>query len=61
MCDLGHHQNHDFGFIVDVPEIRALIDEARRIADSIPDNGARVDSAQTGVCPAARRRRMAAR
>ena len=44
MCDLGHHQNHDFGFIVDVPEIRALIDEARQIADSIPDNRARVEA-----------------
>ena len=30
MCDLSHHHS-DFGFIVDVPEIRALIDETPRL------------------------------
>jgi len=31
MCDLGHHDHHDhFGFLVDTPEIRALIDETTR-------------------------------
>ena len=29
MCDLGHDHKH-FGFLVDAPEIRALIDEAVR-------------------------------
>ena len=38
--DLEHHQHH-IRFIVDVPEIRALIDEARR-SRLDPDNGARV-------------------
>ena len=32
MCDLGHQHHGDFGFIVDVPEIRALIDETRRLS-----------------------------
>ena len=34
MCDFGqphHHDHKDFGFLVDVPEIRALIDETRRL------------------------------
>jgi predicted metal-dependent enzyme (double-stranded beta helix superfamily) len=44
MCDLEPHQHGDFGFIVDTPEIRALIDEARRVADRFPDNGARVEA-----------------
>src|ERR1041385_5077299 len=42
MCDLHHHQNGDFGFIVDVPEIRALVDETRRLTREIPDHAARV-------------------
>ncbi|MBI2186374.1 MAG: hypothetical protein HYU37_04540 [Acidobacteria bacterium] len=30
MCDLSHHHDADFGFIVDTPEIRALIEETER-------------------------------
>src|SRR5215510_13303626 len=43
MCDLNHHHT-DFGFIVDVPEIRALIDETHRLSRSIPDNATRVEA-----------------
>jgi predicted metal-dependent enzyme (double-stranded beta helix superfamily) len=44
MCDSGHHHapQEGFGFLVDAPEIRALIEEVRRITESIPDNEARV-------------------
>src|SRR4051794_16508670 len=44
MCDLSHHHHGDFGFIVDVPEIRALIDETRRLSGTIQDAAARVDA-----------------
>ena len=44
MCDLEHHAHQDFGFIVDVPEIRALVGEAQRIANTIADNTARVEA-----------------
>src|SRR6267142_7076408 len=44
MCDLIHHDHSDFGFIVDVPEIRALIDETRRLTGTIRDHGARVEA-----------------
>ena len=43
MCDLSHHHS-DFGFIVDVPEIRALIDETRRLSREIRQHAARVDA-----------------
>jgi len=42
MCDLSHHHHGDFGFIVDVPEIRALIAETRRLSLEIRDHAARV-------------------
>ena len=46
MCDMGHdHHNDDrkgFGFLVDTPEIRALIDETRRITKTIPADADRV-------------------
>ena len=36
MCDLGHHDHHDhFGFLVDTPKIRALIDETTRLTAAI--------------------------
>src|SRR5262245_27489087 len=41
MCDL-RHDHAEFGFIVDVPEIRALIDETRRVSRTIPDHATRV-------------------
>lgn len=44
MCDLHHHSSGDFGFIVDVPEIRALIDETRRLCREIREDAARVDA-----------------
>lgn len=46
MCDMGHDQHNDdrkgFGFLVDTPEIRALIDETRRITKTIPSDADRV-------------------
>jgi predicted metal-dependent enzyme (double-stranded beta helix superfamily) len=46
MCDFGkHHGDHqDFGFIVDVPDIRALVDETRRLTQAIADTPARVEA-----------------
>src|SRR5262245_34617610 len=44
MCNFGHDHNADFGFIVDVPEIRALIDETRHVAETIATNAVRVDA-----------------
>lgn len=46
MCDFGqpHDHHHDFGYLVDVPEIRSLIDETRRLTDAIPDTRKRVDA-----------------
>jgi predicted metal-dependent enzyme (double-stranded beta helix superfamily) len=43
MCDLGHHHEH-FGFLVDAPEIRALIAETARVTSAIRDDAARVDA-----------------
>ena len=47
MCDFGthhHHEPRDFGFLVDVPEVRALVDETRRLTAEIPDTAARVEA-----------------
>jgi predicted metal-dependent enzyme (double-stranded beta helix superfamily) len=45
MCDLGHPGAHDhYGFLVDVPEIRTLIDATRRAANDIDDTAARVEA-----------------
>ena len=47
MCDFGQPHNHgakDFGFLVDAPEIRALVDETRRLTRDIPDTAARVEA-----------------
>ena len=45
MCDLDHHHHDDhFGFLVDTPQLRALIDETRRLTASIPDVAARVEA-----------------
>ena len=43
MCDLGHDHAH-FGFLVDVPEIRALIAETARVTAAIRDDAARVEA-----------------
>jgi 3-mercaptopropionate dioxygenase len=44
MCNFGHDHSRDFGFIVDVPEIRALIDETRHVAGTITTNPLRVEA-----------------
>ena len=49
MCDFGKHHHHGddpkhFGFLVDVPEIRALIAETQRAAREIADTNARVEA-----------------
>jgi predicted metal-dependent enzyme (double-stranded beta helix superfamily) len=45
MCDFGtHHAHQDFGFLVDVPEIRALVEETRRLTAEIPDTPTRVEA-----------------
>jgi hypothetical protein len=45
MCDLGPaHDHQHFGFLVDTPEIRALIAETQRLTTAIPDAAARVDA-----------------
>ena len=45
MCDLGHpHDHQHFGFLVDTPEIRALIDETQRLTAAIRDDAARVEA-----------------
>jgi predicted metal-dependent enzyme (double-stranded beta helix superfamily) len=47
MCDFGKHHRHDhqdFGFLVDVPEIRTLIDETCRLTNDIADTPARVEA-----------------
>lgn len=47
MCDFGKphaHEHQDFGFLVDVPEIRALVEETRRLTIDIADTSARVEA-----------------
>jgi 3-mercaptopropionate dioxygenase len=45
MCDMGHSHDHDhFGFLVDTPEIRALIDEARRLTTTVDNHAERVEA-----------------
>jgi predicted metal-dependent enzyme (double-stranded beta helix superfamily) len=43
MCDLSHNHDH-FGFLVDTPEIRALIDETHRQMESEADAAKRIDA-----------------
>ena len=45
MCDTGHEHLHGrFGFLVDAPEIRALIDATRARVRDIADHAARVEA-----------------
>jgi predicted metal-dependent enzyme (double-stranded beta helix superfamily) len=47
MCDFGQphsHSHKDFGFLVDAPEIRALVDETKRLTKEIADTTKRVDA-----------------
>jgi predicted metal-dependent enzyme (double-stranded beta helix superfamily) len=50
MCDMGGGHDHGdkhYGFLVDSPEVRALIDETRRLMAEIQDDAARVDALKT--------------
>jgi predicted metal-dependent enzyme (double-stranded beta helix superfamily) len=42
MCDLFAKHDH-FGFLVDTPEIRALVAETERLVRDVPDDAARVE------------------
>lgn len=44
MCDFHHrqHDHQDFGFLVNAPEILALVEETRRLTSEIPDVETRV-------------------
>jgi predicted metal-dependent enzyme (double-stranded beta helix superfamily) len=45
MCDLGHrHEHQAFGFLVDTPDIRDLVEETRRLTDAIDDTAARLEA-----------------
>lgn len=45
MCDTGHaHHGDRFGFLVDTPEVRALIDTVRQQSTNIVDLAERVES-----------------
>lgn len=47
MCNFGRHhhgEDHAFGFLVDTPEIRALIDETTRLASEIESDAERVEA-----------------
>ncbi len=53
MCDFGQqHHDHskgaragkEFGYLVDVPEIRTLVEETKRLTSEIPDTAARVEA-----------------
>jgi 3-mercaptopropionate dioxygenase len=45
MCDLSsRHEHTDFGFIVDVPEIRGLIEETRRLTAAVASPARRVEA-----------------
>lgn len=45
MCDFEHQHPHQaFGFLVDAPEIRALVDATRRLTAAIADTPTRVEA-----------------
>jgi predicted metal-dependent enzyme (double-stranded beta helix superfamily) len=45
MCDTGHAHHHDrYGFLVDTPEIRALVDAVQRQTAEIADVEARIEA-----------------
>lgn len=43
MCDFSNGNHRHFGFIVDTPEIRAVIDETHHLMRAVPDNRARLE------------------
>lgn len=45
MCDIGHpHPHGAFGYLVDTPEIRALIEETERLTREVHDTARRVEA-----------------
>jgi predicted metal-dependent enzyme (double-stranded beta helix superfamily) len=44
MCDLGHHHHEHFGFLVDTPQIRSLIEQTQHLQSAMRDDAARVDA-----------------
>jgi predicted metal-dependent enzyme (double-stranded beta helix superfamily) len=47
MCDFhNRHDQPEFGYLVDAPEIRALVEETRRLTSEIADTRARVQALQ---------------
>jgi predicted metal-dependent enzyme (double-stranded beta helix superfamily) len=44
MCDFGTHQHDHFGYLVDAPQIRVLIEETRRLTREIVDDATRVEA-----------------
>lgn len=45
MCDMGYpHDHQHFGFLVDTPEVRALVGETQRLTAAIDDVPARVEA-----------------
>jgi predicted metal-dependent enzyme (double-stranded beta helix superfamily) len=45
MCDTGHAHDHDrFGFLVDTPEVRHVIDQAHRQLASVADYADRIEA-----------------
>ena len=62
MCDMGHHHDHEgFGFLVDTPEIRDLIDEVRRVTAAIPSDDQRVEALRPAFAKLLGGRRLVAR
>ena len=44
MCDMGHSHDHDrFGYLVDAPEVRALIEETQRQMTAVADHAERIE------------------
>jgi predicted metal-dependent enzyme (double-stranded beta helix superfamily) len=45
MCNSGHwHEKDGFGFLVDTPEVRALVDATQRYTAKVPDVAERVEA-----------------
>jgi predicted metal-dependent enzyme (double-stranded beta helix superfamily) len=45
VCDFGHEHSHQhFGFLLDNPRVRTLVDATRRVTDTIADVRARVEA-----------------
>ncbi len=45
MCNLAHAHDHQaFGFLVDTPEIRALVAETRRLTETVAETASRLEA-----------------